>query len=47
MCMLNSSLLFYAVDKLHTLYCDFLKRLDDNSDEVRIAITEVLSAYVG
>jgi len=33
------------VDKLHSLYCDLLKRLDDSSDEVRIALTKTLEAY--
>ena len=37
---------FCTVDKLHTLYCDLLKRLDDNSDDVRIATTHLLKAYI-
>lgn len=37
---------FNLVDKLHTLYCDLLKRLDDSSDDVRIATTQTLMAYI-
>ena len=40
-----SSCIMYTVDKLHSMYCDLLKRLDDSSDEVRIALTRTLEAY--
>ena len=36
---------FTSVDKLHSLYGDLLKRLDDSSDDVRIAMTRTLSTY--
>lgn len=34
------------VDMLHPLYSDLLKRLDDSSDEIRIAITKTITAYI-
>ena len=34
------------VDRLHPLYSDLLKRMDDSSDEIRIAVTKTLTAYV-
>lgn len=34
------------MDRLHSLYGELLKRLDDSSDEVRVAITKTLSAYI-
>ena len=33
------------MDKLHQVHSDLLKRLDDNSDEVRMAVTRTLAAY--
>lgn len=33
-------------DRLHSLYPDLLKRLDDSSDEIRIATTRTLVAFV-
>lgn len=35
-----------SVDTLHQLHSDLLKRLDDSSDEVRIAISGTFVAYV-
>ena len=34
-----------TVDKLHQVHSDLLKRLDDNSDEVRIAVAKTLASY--
>ena len=42
--LLNTDI-FLTVDKLHQMYSDLLKRLDDNSDEVRIAVAKTLAAY--
>lgn len=39
-------IIFAVVDKLHTIYCDLLKRLDDSSDDVRIATTQTLMSYI-
>ena len=39
------SILVCPVDKLHSLYCDLLRRLDDSSDEVRLTLTKTLEAY--
>ena len=33
------------VDRLHSIYSDLLKRLDDSSDEVRLAMTKTLQEY--
>lgn len=35
-----------TVDKLNSLYCDLLRRLDDSSDEVRLTLTKTLEAYI-
>ena len=35
----------YVVDRLHSIYSDLLKRLDDSSDEIRLAITKTLQEY--
>ena len=46
--MLNTDIfIMYSltVDKLHQMYSDLLKRLDDNSNEVRIAVAKTLAAY--
>ena len=34
-----------TVDTLHQVHPDLLKRLDDSSDEVRIAVAKTLTAY--
>ena len=33
-------------DRLHNLYPDLLKRLDDSSDDIRIAMAQTFSAYI-
>ena len=37
---------FYAVDSLHSLYPDLLRRLDDSSDEIRVATAAALLAFI-
>ena len=37
---------YTTVDTLHQLHSDLLKRLDDSSDEVRIAVSRTFVAYV-
>lgn len=32
-------------DRLHNLYIELLKRLDDSSDEIRVAVTRTFLAY--
>ena len=34
------------MDRLHSLYGELLKRLDDSSDEIRVAVTKTLTAYI-
>ncbi|KAL5484058.1 hypothetical protein EMCRGX_G020494 [Ephydatia muelleri] len=34
------------MDRLHLLYGELLKRLDDSSDEIRVAVTKTLAAYI-
>ena len=33
-------------DRLHNVYPDLLKRLDDSSDDIRVAATQTFSAYI-
>ena len=40
------SVVSISVDKLHSIYPDLVKRLDDSSDEIRIATTKTLTAFV-
>ncbi|XP_065919012.1 dynein axonemal assembly factor 5-like isoform X2 [Dysidea avara] len=35
----------FNVDRLHSVCSDLLKRLDDSSDEIRLAMTKTLQAY--
>ena len=35
----------FDVDQLHALYTDLLKRLDDSSDELRLAVTQTFLTY--
>ena len=35
-----------VLDKLHQLYSDLLKRMDDNCDEIRVAVARTLVSYV-
>lgn len=39
-------ILFTAVDSLHSLYPDLLRRLDDSSDEIRVATAAALFAFI-
>ena len=40
------TIVLLTADKLHSLYPDLLKRLDDSSDEIRIAMAKTLVAFV-
>lgn len=48
--LINCYLYFYFIvvvaDKLHEMCPDLLKRMDDNSDDIRILTTETLKAYI-
>jgi dynein assembly factor 5 len=43
--LLTERHLWENVDRLHQLHSDLLKRLDDNSDEVRIAVSKTLVTF--
>ena len=34
-------------DRLHNIYPEFLKRLDDSSDDIRVAMCKTFVAYFG
>ena len=36
----------FTKDQLHLLYPEFIKRLDDHSDEIRFEILKVFSIYI-
>ena len=37
---------YFSVEKLHSVYPELLKRLDDSSNEVRTAVTRTLIAFI-
>ena len=45
--MYNKLIQFLTVEVLHSLYPGLLKRMDDSSDEIRIATTKTLVAFIG
>ena len=45
-CMHAFTHTYTSVDRLHLLYGELLKRLDDSSDEIRVAVTKTLAAYI-
>ena len=38
-------ILYNIVDKLHTIYCELLKRLDDSVEDIRLCMTQTLLVY--
>lgn len=52
-CKIFSRLLGYrhadalSLDQLHKFYVEFIKRLDDQSDEIRVEVVNVFQAYFG